>query len=119
MSCLGHFKALLAQEAAQLLALPDVERRLEFLDSLDDITIAEKRRLSLEHSWDAMHRCLCGGWLDTTHGEEARRACVMGGKQLSDRRDWIISYVDPDLVKQVAAAIKDLTREWFEEQYLP
>ena len=58
-----------------------------------------------------MHRCLCDGWLaDAEHGEEAWRACVIGGKQLSDENDWIISYVEPALVKRVAAAIEDLTR---------
>lgn len=117
MSCLGHFKALLPQEATQLLALSDVDTRVEFIHALDDITIADGRRQSVEHSWDAMHRCLCDGWLDAEHGEEARRACVLGGRQLSDRSDWIISYVEPDLVQRVAAAIEDLTEEWFEEQY--
>jgi hypothetical protein len=117
VACLGSFTALLPQEAVQFLELPDVESRVEFLESLYDTTKADRRRQGVEHAWDAMHRCLCDGWLDAEHGEEAQRACVIGGRQLSDENDWIISYVEPALVKRVSAAIEDLTREWFEEQY--
>jgi hypothetical protein len=112
-----HSIALFAQEATQLLALSDVDARVEFINSLYGDAKADGRLQSVDKSWDAMHRCLCDGWLDAEHGEEARRACVIGGRQLSNRSDWIISYVDPDLVKRVAASIEGLTKEWFEEQY--
>jgi hypothetical protein len=71
----------------------------------------------VDKSWDAMHRVLCGGWLDFEHGDEALRACVLGGRQLSDRDDHIISYVEPSLVKRVADAISGLSEAWFRCQY--
>jgi hypothetical protein len=97
--------------------LPDVDSRLEFLASLHASAKADGRRLFVDKSWDAMHRCLCDGWLDAEHGEESMRACVLGGEQLSDRADWIISYVEPALVKRVADSIGGLARDWFESQY--
>jgi hypothetical protein len=117
MACRGSFKALRADEAASFLAMADVDDRLEFLHDLYTQLDAENRWLSVDKAWDAMHRCLCDGWLDAEHGEEARRACVLGAKQLSDRPDWIISYVEPELVQRVSASIKEISREWFLEQY--
>jgi hypothetical protein len=99
------------------LQLADVALRLEFLDSLYDLAKADNRVLSVDKSWDAMHRALCGGWLDAEHGEQAKRACVIGGRQLSDCSNWIISYVDPALAKQVVEAITGISHDWFRLQY--
>jgi hypothetical protein len=117
MACRGWYIALLPQEAAMLLALTDVDERVEFLNSLYTEAEADGRQQSVDKSWDAMHRCLCNGWLDAEHGEEAKRACVIGGRQLSDRPDYIISYVEPGLVQRVAAALEGITREWLLSQY--
>lgn len=117
MACRGSYSALLPQEAATLLEMVDVEQRLEFLESLFQTALADGRILLVDKSWDAMHRVLCDGWLDFKHGDEPRRACVIGGRQLSNRSDWIISYVEPNLVKQVAASIDGVSREWFTWQY--
>src|SRR5262245_52366581 len=117
MACRGWYIALLPQEASMLLALTDVDERVEFLDSLYAAAEADGRQQSVDKSWDAIHRCLCDGWLDAEHGEEAKRACVMGGRQLSDRSAWIISYVEPGLVGRVAAALEGVRREWFLSQY--
>ncbi|MBP3954107.1 DUF1877 family protein [Gemmata sp. G18] len=117
MACRGYYTALLPQEASTLVKLTDVDSRLEFLDSLYASADADHRIQSVDKSWDAMHRCLCDGWLDAEHGDETKRACVLGARQLSDRPDWIISYVEPRLAKRVVAAIDGLTRDWFKEQY--
>jgi hypothetical protein len=117
MACRGWYIALLPQEASSLLALTDVDQRVEFLNSLYTAAAADGRQQSVDKSWDAMHRCLCDGWLDDEHGEEANRACVVGGRQLSDRRDYIISYVEPTLVRRVAVALEGISREWFLSQY--
>ena len=117
MACRGWYIALLPQEATAFLALTNVDRLVEFLDSLYTAAEADGRQQSVDKSWDAMHRCLCDGWLDAEHGEEAKRTCVLGGRQLSNRRDYIISFVEPDLVRRVAAALEDITREWFLAQY--
>jgi hypothetical protein len=116
MGCRGYFTALLPQEASTLLELTDVDRRWDFIDSLYGAANAAKCILSVGESWDAMHRCCCDGWLDAEHGDEAKRACVRGARQLSDHPQWIISYVEPDLVKRVVAAIDGITHDWFRAQ---
>ena len=117
MACRGWYIALLPEEASKFLGLTSVDNRVEFLNTLYTPADADGRQQSVDKSWDAMHHCLCGGWLDTEHGEEAKRACVIGGRQLSDRGDYIISYVEPSLVGVVAAALEGVTREWFLSQY--
>ena len=84
MACRGWYIALLPEEASKFLGLTSVDNRVEFLNTLYTPADADGRQQSVDKSWDAMHRCLCGGWLDTEHGEEAKRACVIGGRQLSD-----------------------------------
>jgi hypothetical protein len=90
---------------------------LEFLESLFASAEADGRILLVDKSWDAMHRVLCDGWLDAEHGDEGKRACVLGARQLSDRSDHIISYVEPGLAKRVVAAIDSVTQDWFRSQY--
>ena len=117
MACRGHYTALLPEEAFTLLHLTGVDRRLEFLDSLFISAEADGRILLVDKSWDAMHRILCDGWLDAQHGDVARRACLIGGQQPSTRPDWIVSYVEPALVKTVVVAIEGISRDWFRTQY--
>src|SRR5690349_630217 len=117
MACRGWYTALLPDEAAALRLAGDVDDLLEKLNDLYSTADKNSRILSVDKSWDAIHRVLCGGWLDDFHGEPALRACVLGGTQLSDRNDWIISFVEPALVKEVATAIEPIKEAWFREQY--
>jgi hypothetical protein len=117
MACRGYYTALLPDEAAALRAAADVDTLLEQLNDIYPAADADGRIQSVDKSWDAMHRVLCGGWLDAVHGEPAFRACVLGGTQLSDRDDWIISFVEADLVKEVTKAIEGVEEAWFREQY--
>ena len=117
MACRGWYTALLPDEAATLRAADDVDVLLEKLNDLYTTADQDARIRSVDKSWDAMHQVLCGGWLDDVHGEPALRACVLGATQLSDRDDWIISFVEPALANQVAAAIDPIEEARFREQY--
>jgi hypothetical protein len=117
VACRGWYTALQLDEAKALLASPDVDQRIDLLNSLYYTSEADHRILLVDKSWDAMHRVLCDGWLDAVHGDIAMRGCVVGGTQLSKRSDWIISFVACDLVKRVADAIEPITESWFRERY--
>lgn len=117
MACRGWYTALLPDETADFRAADDVDSLLDKLNDLYPIADQEGRIQSVDKSWDAMHRILCGGWLDDVHGEPALRSCVLGGTQLSDRSDWIISFVEPAFVKEVVTAIASIEEAWFHEQY--
>src|SRR5919107_1280715 len=101
MACRGWYTSLLPHEANAIRSSVNVDQLIEALNDLYPIADADGRILAVDKSWDAMHRVLCSGWLDDVHGDSARRACVIGAKQLSDRDDWIISFVDAGLVKDV------------------
>jgi hypothetical protein len=117
MACRGWYTALLPDEAEAIRSASDVDDLLEKLNNLYPAADQDARIQSVDKSWDAMHRVLCGGWLDDVHGERPLRACVLGATQLSDRDDWIISFVEPSLVKEVVAAIKPIDEAWFRAQY--
>jgi hypothetical protein len=117
MACRGWYTALLPAEAATITTAADVDVLLAKLEDLYSIADADGRILSVDKSWDAMHRVLCGGWLDTKHGDPMLRACVIGGRQLSSRRDWIVSFVDSPLVIEVVKAIAGIQEDWFRDQY--
>lgn len=117
MPCRGSFYALRSDEEAEVLATSDVDELLEIVDGFFDVSSEESRRLNVDKSWDAMHRVLTDGWLDARHGDAVLRQCVLGGRQLSDRNDWIISFVNRIEVPRVSAAILPLTQDWFRERY--
>lgn len=117
MACRGWYTALLPDEAATLRAANDVDDVLEKLNDLYPAADQDGRIQLVDKSWDAMHRVLCGGWLDLVHGERVLRACVLGAVQLSDRNDWTISFVEPALVTEVAIAVASIKETWFREQY--
>lgn len=117
MPCRGSFYAIRLDEEAELLATPDLDELLEVVDGLFEVSSREGRQLSVDKSWDAMHRVLTDGWLDAKHGDPVLRQCVLGGQQLSDRNDWIISLVSRFEVPRVLAAIQPLMRDWFRERY--
>jgi hypothetical protein len=117
MACRGWYTALTMHEATCLLSLDVIDARVELLDSLYQNADADARILLVDKSWDAMHRVLCDGWLDAKHGDEALRSCVIGGKQLSNRADWIISFAECDLVKRISAAIDAISEDSFREKY--
>ena len=43
--------------------------------------------------------------------------CVLGGRQLHGGDDYIVSFVDPEQVRQVAAAIAGIDEAWMRERY--
>ena len=43
--------------------------------------------------------------------------CVLGGRQLYEGDNYIVSFVTPEQVKQVSAAIADIDEAWMRERY--
>ena len=68
-----------------------------------------------DKSWDAIHRCLTDGkleWDDTLFHK-----CILGSDNLYDGDDYLMNYLDPVEVKQVAAIIKDIDRTELRRRY--
>ena len=106
---------------------PDRERALlGAADSGDSETVAEifeeieespddQLKVDTDKAWDAIHRCLTGGTLDPEAGAYPLSHAVLGGRHLYD--EYYVVYVDPDQVRDVAAALPGVDREWFRRQF--
>ncbi len=115
MACRGVYFALTTEESQRLLAASS--------DQVVDIIKEEiEQRWDKEwleeadKSWDAIHRCLTDGSL-RCRGKVVLEKFVLGGKQLYDGNDYIVSYLPPDDVKTVSAAAGSITIDWFRLKY--
>src|SRR5204862_8088274 len=98
------FFALTKEEEAKLLAAPSSDAVVEIITEEIEERWDRNWLVEMDKSWDAVHRCLGNGSLRTSQPSLTAKA-VLGGRQLSSRADWIISYLTTDEVKQVADAI--------------
>jgi hypothetical protein len=70
-----------------------------------------------DKAWDAIHRCLTDGQLLYDNGEYPLNRCICGGEQLYLGEDYTVSYVSPREVRDVAAALAQVTADWFTDRY--
>jgi hypothetical protein len=116
MACRGVFFALTGEEEAKLLAAPDSDAVVEIITEEVEERWDREWLVEMDKSWDAVHRCLGDGSLSRAQSSLTSKA-VLGGRQLSSRADWIISYLTADEVKQVAAAIAAIGQPEFRRRY--
>ena len=117
MACRGWLTALRFHERLIVQIATDTTKLAAYLNSLYPAADADGRVQLLDKSWDAMHRVLCDGWLDYTHGDPLLRRCILGGQPLSRSEDWLISYVPPRWVRRMPARLALIDQAWFRERY--
>jgi hypothetical protein len=102
--CRGVFVALTYDQIASLVG---IRTDWEMLEQVREVMEAcfPHRSLGCDKSWDAMHRCLSDGTLNPTGGSYPLNRCVLGGVQLYEESGCIITFVPPNEVKDVAAAL--------------
>lgn len=115
MACRGVFFALSAADEKKVLDAVSDEALIEVIqedieERWDTHWIAE-----VDKAWDAMHRCLGDGTLSS--GPTPLSKCVLGGRQLHEGSDYIVSYLSAADVKTVAAALAGIDKEWFGRRY--
>jgi hypothetical protein len=69
-----------------------------------------------DKAWDAIHRCLTDGTL--SYGPTPSHKCVLGSGSLHEGDDYIVNLLEPDEVKQVILAIRDIDEPSFRRLYL-
>jgi hypothetical protein len=116
MACRGVHFALTDEEGRRLLAAQENDQILAIVDELeqkwDEAWLAQS-----DKAWDAMHRCLSNGTLYYDEGEYPLNRTVLGGKHLYDGDDYVVSYVAPNEVKDVAAALTPISEADFRTRY--
>ena len=113
MGCLGVHFALDADQVAALWAAGN-EDRVEFVEE----EFAEKlwsndpsRAQETDKAWDAIHRSLTDGSLGWEAGDYPLNHVVFGGEWPYEGDDHIMSLKSPQQVRDVAAALRNVTRE--------
>src|SRR6516165_1028870 len=116
MSARGvHFAVTPAQEKALLTAKSD-RKLMELVEGIEEAW-EEPFVCETDKAWDAIHRCLTDGTLLYVSGEYPLNHCICGGRQLFRGRDYTVSYVAASQVKDVAAALAKVTRNWMRNRY--
>lgn len=116
MACRGVFFAITAEQAAALEAAEDDDVVMQLVEDVEEAWDGDNLA-ECDKSWDAMHRLLTDGQLGFGNGSEPLCNCVLGPNQLHAGDDYIVSLVHPDKVKEVAAALADVSRIWFDDRY--
>ena len=68
-----------------------------------------------DKAWDAIHRCLTDGTLRV--GRSPLHNCILGSESLHEGDGYIVNFLEPDEVKEVAEAIKDIDRGQMRGRY--
>jgi hypothetical protein len=117
MSLGVHF-ALDPVTAARLLAAAgDDDAVLEVVEEIEE---SWDEGLTCQHdkAWDALHRCLTDGNLEYANGSYPLRAAVLGGRQLLvGEREYTVSFVSAEQVREVAEALGVIEEDWFRQRY--
>ena len=119
MSCLGVHFALDEEQVAALKAAPEDER-VEFVQEEieEGLWSADPSRgAETDKAWDAIHRALTDGDLSYDGGSYPLSHVVLGGEPLYSGEDYIIALKTPEQVRDVAAALKAVTREELRRGY--
>src|SRR5438876_2171805 len=105
MSCRGVHFALTAEQAARFMELPngDDESLLAFVEELEEGSDGEGWEAEwvqeTDKAWDAIHRCLTDGTLE--NGNSPCHKCILGPVNMHIGDDYIVSFLDPQEVKEV------------------
>lgn len=116
MSCLGVLFALTDADTQRLLAAGGSDAVMTIVEEIEE-KWDEASLFQTDKAWDALHRCLSNGTLFHDEGEYPLNRTILGGKHLYDGEDYVVAYVAPNEVKDVAAALAPLTEKELRTRY--
>jgi hypothetical protein len=112
-----HFALDPATEKQMLAAVGDDKAVLALVEHIEE-TWSDRLTCHHEQTWDPLHRCLGNGTLEYDSGGYPLGAAVLGGRQLiQGERDYTVSYLTGDQVREVAQALDIIEEEWFRQRY--
>ena len=120
VSAEGAYIVLTREDAKQLFAQKEDADVRRVVEGLRQSPKHREAGLLLEcgSAWDPIHRALTEGKLDPDDGEFPLDHCVLGGRQLHSGDGFDAVLIRPDVVPHLTAALHDLRREEFVEQYM-
>jgi len=110
---------LFAIDKKQEKALLSCESDDELVDYIETIEEEWDRNwlCDTDKSWDAIHRCFCGGDLELCCGKPPLNSVIFGGNFLNESSSYYVSLKDNKLVKQIANEILHITQEDLRKLY--
>lgn len=115
MGCLGVHFAITAEQAAELLAAEDDEELVAIVK--EEIEEAWEMAFQTDKAWDALHRCLSNGTLNTDEGEPPLNRVFFGGQVLNTEADYFVVLLTPEQVQELADALAQVTEPWLRSRY--
>ena len=117
MSCRGVHFAITDEDLGLLLAAQsDREVRERIADGIEE-RWDEDWLIQTDKAWDAIHRCLTDGKLEYENGEYPLRLCILGGKQLYNGDDYVVSLKEPRQCADLAEALAEADEGWLRKRY--
>ncbi len=110
-----HF-ALSQNEEKRLLKARNDDDRMEVVEELEEAW-KEGSYQETDKAWDAIHRCLTDGKLHYQGGVYPFNRFILGGQQLYEGNDYIMTFITRNEVNDIAAALPLIKKEWFRERY--
>lgn len=120
MGCLGVHYALTEGEVNLLKSKPSDDARLEYLqETIEEEYFSAHREWLAEtdKAWDAIHRTLTDGQFGWDNGAFPFSHVIMGGEELYELDDYIMSLKTPWEVKQIVEGLRTTTEVDFRERY--
>ena len=120
MGCLGVLFALTEMQVAALRKKKNDKARLEYVQEvIEERFFEESPELVAEtdKSWDAIHRSLTDGSLAYNNGVFPLSHVILGGESLYSSEDYIMSLKNPDEVRDIARAIRTVSRDQLRAGY--
>ncbi len=109
-----HF-ALTAELEDRLHETTDDAEVMAFVEEIEETQWEQLDVLESDKAWDALHRCLTDGTLD---GDDYPLSmAVLGGEHFHEGEGYIVSYVAPEQVKELAVALAEWDEARLRERY--
>ncbi|MFB6580831.1 DUF1877 family protein [Streptomyces sp. NPDC056402] len=116
MGARGVLFALDELEAERILACRGDDEIIAVVEEVEEVWDRD-HLFELDKSWDALHRCFTDGDLAFENGEYPLSHVILGGRLLHEG-DYIVCYVAPDQVREVAAALEPLDEQWLSNRFV-
>lgn len=117
MACRGVHFSINSETMNRVLGCDNDDDLISLIQEEIEAMWDEEWLCETDKAWDAIHRCLTDGKLGFENGTLPLRLCILGGKQLHEGDEYIVSLVLPDQVKSVADSLTKLTKDQFKSKY--
>lgn len=120
MAYLGVLFALDEMHVGILRSFESDEERLDFVQQEIEEEFFENDPddvYELDNAWDAIHRALTDGHVGYANGTFPLSHAIVGGEPIYWDDDYIMSLKTPEQVKEIATALKTITKEEFTRRY--